>query len=68
MPPVKVFEPEYIPVKFDAEEDRQTSYKVQNGVYYIEGPWLERLMGSVNISDYESRMYFQRVLLKAGGF
>ncbi len=28
----------------------------------VEGPWLERLMANVNFSDYESRMYFDKML------
>ena len=35
-------------------------------VWTIEGDWIERLMGNVNFEDYESRMYFDRVLRNAG--
>ena len=34
----------------------------------MEGPWLQRLLQSVNFGDYESRMYFDRVLREAGVF
>ena len=34
----------------------------------MEGPWLQRLVATVNSSDYESRMYFDRVLREAGVF
>ena len=34
----------------------------------MEGPWLQRLVATVNFSDYESRMFFDRVLREAGVF
>ena len=39
-----------------------------DGVWFVEAPWLEQLMGSVNFSDYESRMFFDRVLREAHVF
>lgn len=35
-------------------------------MWTVEGPWLQRLVATVNFSDYESRMYFDRVLREAG--
>ena len=34
----------------------------------MEGAWLQRLMGNINFSDYESRMYFDKTLRKSGLF
>jgi Obg family GTPase CgtA len=34
--------------------------------WQVEGEWLERLMGNVNLTDYESRMFFDRTLREAG--
>jgi GTP-binding protein len=36
--------------------------------YVVEGAWIERLCGSVNFDDYESRMYLDRKLRSAGVF
>ena len=36
--------------------------------WLVEGPWLQRLMGNINFSDYESRMYFDKVLRQSGLF
>ena len=36
--------------------------------WLVEGPWLQRLMGNVNFSDYESRMWFDKVLRQSGLF
>jgi GTP-binding protein len=34
----------------------------------VTGEWVDKVVGSVNFGDYESRMYFERVLRKAGVF
>ena len=39
-----------------------------DNTYIVEGPWLERLMANVNFSDYESRMYFDKMLRQSGLF
>ena len=33
---------------------------VENEVYYVDAPWLENVMRSVDMDDYESLQYFQR--------
>ena len=69
LPPVKVFEPEYVPkppvVDTAAPLDIQRS---DDGTWLVEGPWLQRLMGNVNFNDYESRMYFDKTLRESGLF
>jgi GTP-binding protein len=42
--------------------------KVVDDTYVISGAWLARLMSNVNFSDYESRMYFDRILRKTNLF
>lgn len=37
-----------------------------DGVFFVEGEWLLRLMQGINFDDYESLQYFQRVLQSAG--
>ncbi len=66
LPPVAIFEPEYIAPP--EESDREPSFEiaVENGVYEIGGAWIERVLGSVNLNDYESKMYLDRVLRNAG--
>ena len=38
----------------------------KDGVYMVEAPWLVRIMAQVNMDDYESLQYFQRVLISSG--
>ena len=37
-------------------------------MYMIEGPWLQRLISNTNFSDYESRMWFDKMLRESGLF
>ena len=40
----------------------------EDGVWLVGGPWIQRLIANVNFSDYESRMWFDRMLREAGLF
>ena len=69
LPPVEVFEPEMsldepAPVE---ERDIQIT-RGDDEVFYVTGAWVEKIVGSVNFDEYESRMYFERALRKAGVF
>ena len=67
LPPVTVYEPEYVPPVTD--DDAGTDIRRRDdGAWEITGAWLERLMGNINFADYESRMYFDRALRQAGLF
>ena len=66
LPPVLVFEPEYIPPQADPGASREVEITVEDGVYFVTGAWLEQLIRSVNFTDYESRMFFDKTLHDAG--
>jgi len=66
LPPVRVFKPEYVEPETGLETADDLIFTVEDGVYSIEGAWIERLLNSVNLYDYESRMYFERRLRNAG--
>ena len=40
----------------------------EDNTWLVEGPWLQRLMANINFSDYESRMYFDKMLRQSGLF
>ncbi|MBC8559015.1 GTPase ObgE [Fumia xinanensis] len=69
LPPVKIYEPTFVkpdPV-LQSESTRQfTIEKGSDGVYYVDAPFMEQIMQSVNMDDYESLQYFQRVLRESG--
>ena len=68
LPPVAVYEPEYVkrPPKLDMDEPLEIT--AEDGVYLVEGPWLQRLISNTNFGDYESRMWFDRMLRESGLF
>ncbi len=68
LPPVTVYEDEMVIDDVPALRERDVSIEVRDGVYFVVGQWPERIIQSVNFGDYESRMYFERVLRKAGVF
>ena len=50
------------------QEPGEPEIVLENGCWYISEGWVERLVENVNFSDYESRMYFDRVLRERGIF
>lgn len=65
LPPIAVYEPEPL-MHEPVEGKREFSIKVEDGVYFVEAPWLLQIMRSVNFDDYESMQYFERVLNSSG--
>ncbi len=68
LPPVTVYEPEYVPKAPAVDASAPLDIQHEDGVWFVEGPWLQRLMANVNFADYESRMWFDRTLREAGVF
>ena len=69
LPPIREYEPDPIP---QAELDEKAGLgqkfdiTVEDEVYYIEAPWIEPIMRTIDIEDYSSLQYFQRVLINSG--
>jgi GTP-binding protein len=68
LPPVRVYEPEYVQRAPDIGTVDDLHIEEVDGTWIIEGAWLERLMSNVNFSDFESRTYFDKQLRTAGLF
>ena len=66
LPPVTVYEPEYVPEEIVPETSNDITIERQGDVWFVEGQWLLRIMRSVNFGDDESLQYFQRVLRISG--
>ena len=65
LPPLKVYEPDFVRPEI-RQPDRSFEVTVEDGIYYVDAPWLENLMSTINPDDYESLQYFQRVLRESG--
>ena len=68
LPPVTVYEPEYVPKPpvVDTSEPLDIHRLDDGHTWLIQGPWLQRLMANVNFDDYESRMWFDKALRESG--
>lgn len=65
LPPIKEYEVEHVP--YTEVLDRQRfEITVEDGVYLVEADWLKPVLGMVDVDDYESLQYFQRVLRNSG--
>jgi len=66
LPPVTVYEPDYVPKPRMQGSPEELNIEVFDDVWSIEGKWMEWIVQNVNFSDNESMMYFERVLRNAG--
>ena len=67
LPPIREYRPEPPPDRETlGSGPREFTVRVEDGVYTVEGDWLLRTLGMVDVEDYESLQYFQRVLRLSG--
>lgn len=70
LPPIKEYEPEPMTQQeLDERAGMGEKFEITRGddaVYYVEAPWLENIMRTVDMDDYSSLQYFQRVLRNTG--
>ena len=69
LPPIREYEAE--PLLFTPDEAAGMGEKFEitrgdDAVFYVEAPWLEHIMRTVDMDDYASLQYFQRVLRNRG--
>ena len=68
LPPVVVYEPTFIPRPKEVDTTGEVTIEQYEDTWVIEAPWLQRLMGNVNFTDFESRNWFDRQLRLSGLF
>ncbi len=69
LPPIKEYEPEPIPqAELDdmAGAGKHFEISEEDGIYYVEAPWIQPIMRTIDPDDYSSLQYFQRVLINSG--
>ena len=66
LPPIQVFEKEFVPQAVDPNERSFTIERVADHEFVVEAPWLERILAGSDVDDYESLQYFQRQLADSG--
>ena len=67
LPPIKQYEAEVITRDELLEKDTQSFTVTSDGeTYYVDAPFLVKVLNRVDMEDYESLQYFQSVLIKSG--
>ena len=66
LPEVTTFEVNYVKPEANADGSRFTVTKLEDHVFSVEAPWLERILEGSDVEDYESLQYFQRALADNG--
>lgn len=67
LPPIRTYEAEEAPMSpVETGENRPVHIENHDGVYFVEGEWLLRLLQTTNLQDTDSLQYFQRVLQSSG--
>ena len=68
LPPILQYEPEPLTAEELAETTEKGTFEieVEDGVYYIDAKFLEPILRTVNLDDYSSLQYFQKVLRSSG--
>ena len=67
LPPIITYEPDFVEPEADLGSEEPEILQ-EDGYWTVDGGWVDRLVANVNFSDYESRMYFDRVLRSRGLF
>ncbi len=68
LPPIASYEADYVAPEPELGTPEELTINNFDDMWVVEGPWLQRLMARINFSDYESRMYFDKLLREAGVF
>ncbi len=68
LPPVTVYEPEYVPPAPEAGDPKELLIEHLGSTWVITGTWLSRLVDDINFADCESRNYFDTQLRRCGLF
>ena len=67
LPPIKRYEPQPIPIEELLEKkEHDFKIKVEDNIYFVEADWLGNILSTVDLDDYESLQYMQRVLRSSG--
>ena len=68
LPPILQYEPEPVPMETLLKHKPEQGFVVRkvDDVFYVEAPWMVKVLSKVDPEDYESLQYFQRVLRSSG--
>ena len=68
LPPVKVYEPEYVERPKQIDTSGEVTIEHEDDIWFVEGDWIQRVLMSTNFKDVESRNWFDMQLRQSGIF
>ncbi len=68
LPPVKVYEADYVPPMPKVDTSAEVSIEVEDHYWFVEAPWLEHLLACTNLNDFEFRNWLDKQLRESGLF
>ena len=66
LPPVTIYEPEYILPETEIDGNSFSVFRTDDGAFNIDAVWLVDMLNTTDIDDYSSLQYFQRRLRDSG--
>ncbi len=67
LPPMRAFEAEPVPVpEMESLRERTVRIEKHDGVFFVEGEWLLKLLQTINLQEPDNFQYFGRVLQSSG--
>ena len=66
LPPVTIYEPEYVAPSSEMDGNAFRIFRTDDGAFNIDAMWLIDLLNTTDIDDYSSLQYFQRRLRDSG--
>ncbi len=68
LPPIRRYEAEEVPAEVLERRKAETGFSItrDGDTFYVDAPWLIRIINKTDMDDYESMQYFQRVLESSG--
>lgn len=67
IPEVVLFDPSHREIVAEVrEEEPPFTVTKEDGIFVVDGPWVRKILGSVNLDDRESLQYFQRAMKNKG--
>lgn len=69
LPPIQQYEPEPLSLEELQEQQKKKDHftiTVEDEIFYVEAPFLEPVLQTIQMDNYESLQYFQRVLRHRG--
>jgi GTP-binding protein len=64
--PIAPMEADYVKPEPVIDTSEELSIDHEDDMWILDGPWLQKLVASVNFSDNESLMWFDRILRESG--